>query len=133
MTKDDFLNIVSANPYSYPLPLADTPAEWWAAAWRIERVRDELSSDWARDVSKSGSLARYDAFLDLLARSLTPEQLVELYVYIRDKSLRYESEWRAEFERAFPACVAQLPAPFPEDDDFEDIPPEEFRNDDIPY
>jgi hypothetical protein len=56
MTQAEFVRLVRANPYAFPLPCNKVPAEWWAEVWRIDRVRDALSSDLARTVSKEGKL-----------------------------------------------------------------------------
>lgn len=98
----------------------DVPSEWMAEAWTIDAVRANQTYGLARAVGKCGELAFTQGYLDLLARSLSDEQLVELYCEIRDLSDRDEVEWRGEFERTFPRVVASLPAPrlMPGIDDF---------------
>ena len=51
-------------------PLDETPPEWMAAAWEIERVRNKLSSEMARTVGKTGELACTNGYLRYLSRSL---------------------------------------------------------------
>jgi hypothetical protein len=93
-------------------PLDETPLEWMAAAWEIDRVRNELSGEMARSVSKIGHLAYADEFLNYLSRSLPISRQVELFFFIRDSRNEFrETEFRPGFERAFPDCVSQLPLP----------------------
>jgi hypothetical protein len=134
MIKAEFIRVVRANPYAFPLPCDNVPSDWWAEAWRIDRVRDELSSDMARTVSKEGELSYSDGYFDLLARALTAEQLLALYLFIRDESRRLESEWRPQFESLFPSCVNLLPTPRPEPplEEAHEVT-DQFTCDDIPY
>ncbi|SIO16935.1 hypothetical protein SAMN05444166_2802 [Singulisphaera sp. GP187] len=104
----------------YSMPARDFPTEWMAEAWGHSEIRANLTYGLSRMVSKIGELAHGADHLDLLARSLSNEQLVQLYIDIRDQSHRFEEEWREEFERAFPKIVSRLPEPyvFPEIDRF---------------
>jgi hypothetical protein len=110
MSRDEFLAAMLAFPCGNPLPLDETPAEWFAAAWEIDRIREAQTAEMVRDVRKIGELFYTSAFLGLLARSLSGPRLVELFRAVRDGSMR-ELEFRADFERAFPAVVADLPPP----------------------
>jgi hypothetical protein len=110
MNRDEYLAAMQAFPCGNPLPLDQIPAEWFAAAWEIERVREEQTAEIARTVRKIGCLHYTPTFLGLLARSLSGPRLVELFRAIRDRSLR-ELEFRADFERAFPSVVSDLPPP----------------------
>lgn len=86
-----------------------------AAAWEIERVRNEISYDMARTVGKIGELAYTDEYLRYLSRSLPIARQVELFLYIRDsRNQLREVEFRPGFERAFPDCVPHLPQPLTE-------------------
>src|SRR5262249_21906050 len=42
ITREVFLSRIAANPYDLSLPTGETPDEWMAAAWQIDRVREEL-------------------------------------------------------------------------------------------
>ena len=110
MNKDEYLNAMRSFPCGNPLPLDQTPPAWFAEAWEIDQVREEQTADIARTVRKVGELFYTPEFLGLLARSLNSVRLVELYAAIRDQSRR-EQEFRAGFEQAFPAIVADLPPP----------------------
>jgi hypothetical protein len=114
MDKAEFLKNV------YRTMPREIPSAWMADAWVIDEVRAELTYGLARAVSKCGSLSFTKDYLDLLARSLSDGQLVQLYCDIRDQSGRHEEEWREDFERAFPKIVGLLPDPraFPEIDAF---------------
>lgn len=96
----------------YSTPAREFPTEWMAEAWADEEIRAELTFGLSHMVSKVGELAHSEDYLDLLARSLTHEQLVNLYIDIRDRSYRHEEEWRDEFERTFPEVADMLPDPF---------------------
>jgi hypothetical protein len=78
-------------------------------AWRIDAFRDEVIYALCRSVSKNGTLQGASDWLGLLAAALPCPLAVELYAAIRDGTERSESEWQPEFERAFPACAAELP------------------------
>jgi hypothetical protein len=110
-TRELFLSRIEASPHG-SFPFDETPSEWMAAAWEIERVRNELCSEMARTVSKTGGLAYTDEYLRYLSKSLPIARQVELFLYIRDSrnELR-EFEFRPGFEQAFPDSVPYLPPP----------------------
>jgi hypothetical protein len=109
-TREVFLREIQKWPHG-GFPLDETPAEWMSAAWEIDRVRDELSGEMARTVSKGGDLSYTDEYLRFLSQSLPVPRQVELYLHIRDRCVTREEEFRPGFERAFPACVPSLPPP----------------------
>jgi hypothetical protein len=109
-TQEVFLRKIEAFPY-VGFPLDETPPEWMAAAWEIDRVRAELSWEMARTVSKTGQLYYTGEYLRYLSRSLPVARQVELFRYIRERSVTREEEFRPGFERAFPECVPSLPPP----------------------
>jgi hypothetical protein len=111
MTKEEFLERVRQDPWVFPLPLAEIPLDWVAAAWALEEYRDALVSVFGRNISKAGKIAPSREFSDLLARSVSTQQLLELYRVLRRCADRNEEEWRESFETAFPACAAALPVP----------------------
>jgi hypothetical protein len=115
-TREIFLHGIEEWPLG-GIPLDETPPSWMADAWLIDSVREAISDEFARNVSKTGSLCYTDEYLDFLQRALTVEQLVELFLYIRDEQGcgSREAEFRPEFEQAFPKCVAALPPPLPPD------------------
>jgi hypothetical protein len=119
-TLETFLDAISMHPFGTGLDPEDIPAEWMAQAWMIPSVREAHEHELARSVSKVGSLCATDEYLRLLDRSLTVDQLRELFVYIRAHGHR-ESEFRPEFEQAFPRCVPMLPPAEPELE-FDDAP-----------
>jgi hypothetical protein len=109
-SRDVFLREIVKIPFG-GFPLNETPPSWMAEAWCIDQVRENISYGLAKDVGKTGSLCRTREYLSFLERALSVEQLVELFLYIRDEhgcALR-EPEFRPEFEAAFPKCVASLP------------------------
>lgn len=110
-TREIFLSRIEAFPHG-GIPFDETPSEWMAAAWEIERVRSEKSYDMARTVGKTGELAYTDEYLRYLSRSLPVTRQVELFLYIRDSGNQLrEVEFRPGFEQAFPDCVPYLPPP----------------------
>jgi hypothetical protein len=76
----------------------------------IEKLINKLAPEMARNLSKTGSLHIAPRALGLLRTKLNAQQVVALYVYIRDKSGRLEEEWRDEFIEAFPGLEGSLPA-----------------------
>lgn len=64
-----------------------------------------------QSVSKNGDFFLARAELDALAGSLTDAEVISLYEYIRDNSMRLEEEWRGEFIEAFPQQENLLPEP----------------------
>jgi hypothetical protein len=139
-TRELFLSRIEAFPHG-GFPFDETPPEWMAAAWEIERVRNELCWEMARTVSKIGELAYTNEYLNYLSRSLPIARQVELFLYIRDRSPHREVEFRPGFERAFPDCVPYLPPPLTvkqvsemlgiTEDEYERqvLPPNQFRLD----
>lgn len=111
-TRVFFLKQIEEWPHGI-FPLDETPPDWMAAAWEIDRVREELSGDMARTVSKTGKLAYHCDYLTYLSQSLPVYRQVELFLYLRDKGGR-EGEFRAGFESAFPECVPFLSPPLPD-------------------
>ena len=107
-TKDEFL--ADPNRLWYK-PDASFQLEWAAEAWQDPAFRDNLSYELARSVSKTGDFELCGRTLDALSKILTNDQAVNLYVYIRDQSMRPESEWRDAFIQAFPKTRDLLPAP----------------------
>jgi len=55
-TREVFLAGIEDFPFG-GIPFDETPPEWMAAAWEIERVRSLLSAEMARTVGKTGELA----------------------------------------------------------------------------
>jgi hypothetical protein len=111
MTKDEFLQRVRQDPWTIPLPLAEAPPDWVAEAWSLEEFRDALVTTLWQNISKGGRVRPSREFSDLLARSVSTQQLVELYRVLRRCADRDEEEWRGSFETAFPSCVPALPVP----------------------
>lgn len=109
-TRDVFLHRIEKWPYG-GFPLDETPSEWMAAAWEIDRVREKLSGEMARTVSKTGELNYTGEYLRYLARSLSVPRQVELFLYIRERCVTRELEFRPEFERVFSESVPFLPPP----------------------
>lgn len=72
-----------------------------------------------RSLSKSGSLNGFTDHTDELKEfeiSGTKEQKIEFYEYLRDNSMRWEEEWREEFEIFFPSVTNELPEMMREED-----------------
>jgi hypothetical protein len=112
-TRELFLKEIEKFPWG-GFPLNETPSDWMAEAWGNDSVREELSDSFARHVSKTGSLCYPREYLKYLSDALSVHQAVELFLYIRDRCSTRESEFRPEFEQAFPRCVSSLPPPLPE-------------------
>ncbi|QQL44050.1 hypothetical protein [Sulfuriroseicoccus oceanibius] len=74
----------------------------------MEFIEPELLGDVTLWLSKSGELYREDE-LTALSKTITADQAVELYGYLRDNGERWESEWRASFIALFPQSEGKLP------------------------
>lgn len=74
-------------------------------------VLDVLKQALARSVSKNGDFFLAQSELDSLAGRLGDSEVVSLYEFIRDTSMRLELEWRLGFVAAFPTQRGMLPAP----------------------
>lgn len=108
-----FLTRIEKWPYG-GFPLDKTPLEWMAAAWEIDRIREEISGEMERTVSKTGELAYQPEYLQYLSKALSIDRQVELFLFIRDNGNQLrEQGFRPGFERAFPRCVPYLPARIP--------------------
>jgi antitoxin (DNA-binding transcriptional repressor) of toxin-antitoxin stability system len=107
MTIDEFL----LEPYRHigALGSENIPAEWIRAAWADVEFRDEAVYNLCRSVSKIGTLNTASDWLNVLSGALPVDQVVDLYRSIRDGTERCESEWRAQFEGAFPEAMPRLP------------------------
>jgi hypothetical protein len=119
MNKEEFLH----DPVK--LSWADgqsVPDEWIKEAWLIDRFRDNAIYELVRSVRKNGDFFIAQYWLKLLPEILTEEQVVELYQAVRDRSHRYEDEWRGEFEAAFSRFADKLPAPRMEEQTSEPTP-----------
>lgn len=85
------------------------PPEWLRAAWDDPDFRGEALHNLCRSVSKVGTLDLASDWLRVLSRGLPMDQAIELYESIRDGTKRCESEWRKQFEEAFPVAAPHLP------------------------
>jgi hypothetical protein len=74
-------------------------------------VSEAMKQELVRSVSKNGDFLLAQAELDALAGSLEDAEVISLYEYIRDNSMRLEGEWRDEFIEAFPEQESLLPEP----------------------
>jgi hypothetical protein len=112
MTRDEYLQQARAGRWALPLPdRSNPPAEWVAAAWDIDEVREAESLEIAREVHWTTNWKRDVRFSPLLCEALSTERVVELYQFIRSCAPTWESELRAEFEKAFARHASALPPP----------------------
>ena len=113
MERAEYIEAVQENPWTFPAVegCPDPPREWVAAAWDSDAVQESIVAEMARDVSKNGGLGWAVEFLAGLSDALSTEQLVRLFLTIRDGSPHRESEFRPQFEAAFAAHAAALPPP----------------------
>ena len=110
MTKDEYVALIRSWPLGWPGP-PDAPIEWAREVWELPDVRENVSYGLARDVGKTGSLCRTDEYLGWFADILTEEQVVRLYLDIRDKHgcAPREVEFRSEFLAAFARHAHAIP------------------------
>lgn len=110
LTEEQFL--ADPNRLWYSVRRQEIEPEWFAEGWRtIPAFRDNLTYELTRSVSKNGDFFIASDLLAYLPSVLDRDQVVAVYVAIRDESGRPEDEWRPEFERAFAAHVEALPPP----------------------
>lgn len=108
MTKEEFL-LDPVNRFSEG---GDSiPTDWIKEAWANAHFRDNTTYELIRSVRKNGDFFIAQFWLEILPEILTEQQVVDLYIAIRDQSHRYEDEWRGEFEAAFRRFADKLPAP----------------------
>jgi hypothetical protein len=87
------------------------PIDWIKEAWANAQFRANTTYELVRSVRKNGDFFIAQHWLQVLPEILTSEQVVELYLAIREQSHRYEDEWRGEFEAAFRRFADKLPPP----------------------
>jgi hypothetical protein len=103
----------AVDPWTFPVVegCPDPPPEWVAAAWDTAAVQENLVYVLAREVSKNETMNCSETFLGKLSAVLRTEQVVRLFLAIRDRSPHREAEFRPEFERGFTQHVTVLPPP----------------------
>ena len=112
MTKNEYLERARDGRWALPLPDgSEPPAEWVAAAWDLDEVREAESLEIAREVHWTTNWKRDVRFPRLLSEALGTERVVELYRYVRSCSPTREAELRAEFQKAFARHAPALPPP----------------------
>lgn len=74
-------------------------------------IPDVLKHALARSVSKNGDFFLAQSELASHAGRPGDAEVVSLYEFIRDTSMRLELEWRPEFVTAFPLQRGILPPP----------------------
>jgi hypothetical protein len=91
----------------------NVPHSWIRQAWASNAgyFREIVTEELARYVSKYATMSMHENWTSVLSKALSCDQQVELYVNVRDLSQRLEPEWRQEFMRLFPSCIAALPPP----------------------
>jgi hypothetical protein len=85
------------------------PTQLVANLWSDPATQSELVAMLVENLQKSGSLGKVAFWMAALAASLPCSAAVELYLALRDRSLRCELEWRHEFQTWFGHCREQLP------------------------
>lgn len=104
MTKEEFLR----DPLSYSGDILSD--DWIREGWSNPRFRDEVIYAMARSLSKTGGFHLVGkAWLLALPRILTPQEVADLYVRLRDDGQRLEFEWRQAFITLFPETSSNLP------------------------
>ena len=71
---------------------------WARDAWEDDHAREFLTNHMAEDVARGGDSWNRPDWIEQLDLSLNRDQVVELYVEIRDRSGRPERDWRPAFE-----------------------------------
>ncbi len=82
-------------------------------AWKTsDSFRADVIDDIVRFVGKTGRLLGSNSLNFLVtANLLTDVDVLNLFRYISERSLRQESEWRTEFDTFFPQYQSKLPPP----------------------
>lgn len=98
MSRDEFI----ADPvgYWFSPSRGDIEPAWFAAVWRADpEFRDELTFETKRFIAKRGDLADPD-LVGMLARALTPDEVLAVAEEFRRYAPGRELEWGAAFEQA---------------------------------
>jgi hypothetical protein len=74
-------------------------------------LSEKIKVQFARSVGKNGDFFLVSEEMEAIAGELSNSDVVALYVYIRDHSMRLEAEWRNEFIANFPRQASLLPDP----------------------
>jgi hypothetical protein len=113
MTKAEYPERIQKNPWTIlEVERFDSPpAEWVSEAWELEKIQGSIAYDMARDVSKNGEIFCGPEFLASLSEALTTDQVVRLFLKIREWSPHREPEFRPQFEQGFARHASALPPP----------------------
>jgi hypothetical protein len=107
MNKVEFYRAIRSRRWSL---IRDVPPNWIQVAWNTQPLFQAAALDELRtSVEKIGSVEFATRLTYILARSLTPDGVRDLYVRLRSAWPRLEVEWRASFQAAFP--TVELPTP----------------------
>lgn len=109
MNKTEFLR----NPLSfYYRDREGMRDEWIAQAWeQDENFKEQVSYEFQREVSKFGNLNLLQNDLELLARALPMHRVIELYVRLRSRGERDESEFRPNFAVIYDELISEFLPP----------------------
>jgi hypothetical protein len=108
LTREEFL----VNPLElFYSRTNEIPPEWIRAAWETDDdFHRELHYLISRELRKNGELKGVRGLAVILAQSLTPEQVVELYISLGGKGTHPRLlEWREQFEEYFARDAHLLP------------------------
>src|SRR5262245_44499417 len=110
MTKADYFERIQKYPWSFPSVegCVSPPQDWITEAWELQGIQGSLVYEMANEVSKNGEMFCGPEFLTNLSEALTTEQVVRLFMEIRDRSPHRESEFRSEFEAGFEKHLSAL-------------------------
>jgi hypothetical protein len=113
MTKAEYFERIQKNPWTFPgvEGFDAPPAEWVSEAWELETIQGSIAYDMARDVSKNGEIFCGPEYLGSLSEALTTDQVVRLFLKIREWSPHREREFRPQFEQGFARHASALPPP----------------------
>lgn len=113
--KENFIAVFEGTKDLYAPPKPDNSAagilESMRSTWSDVAAKERWTQWAARDLSKTGTLDSYVRCYRALAKFLVADQVIQLYMDLRDQSRRSESEWRADFLKYFKKTItdAELP------------------------
>jgi hypothetical protein len=109
--REEYLRKISPTTFPAVEGCSHPPGEWIADAWDSEVIQRTLAWDFAKDVSQDGTIGYDTSYLARLSVLLRTEQVVRLYLTIREESPHREAEFRSQFVEVFSEHASALPPP----------------------
>lgn len=109
MNETEFLEWAATHSPWSELPVPAIPDAWVEGLEEVWNEHYEFSDNVAQSISKKGNIWVPLATMRQYAARLTVPEQVKFYLALRHAYPWHEPEFRPDFERGFPDCVAHLP------------------------